>query len=70
MRARHLVLLDPRQPLAGPVTQPHLRWLAGGGTGDDQALAGIFNYIGAEEGRLRDNPAGVLGGLLKGVLGN
>jgi len=36
----------------------------------DQALNGIFHYIGAEEGRLRDNPAGALGGLLKGVLGN
>ena len=38
------VFLDPRQPLAGPVTQPHLRWLAGGGTGDDQALTGIIHH--------------------------
>lgn len=36
----------------------------------DQALAGIFSYIGAEEGRLRDNPVGAVGGLLKGLLGN
>jgi hypothetical protein len=36
----------------------------------DQALNGIFSYIGAEEGRLRDNPAGAVGGLLKGLLGN
>lgn len=36
----------------------------------EQALNGIFKYIGAEEGRLRDNPAGALGGLLKGALGN
>lgn len=36
----------------------------------DQALNGIFLYIGAEEGRLRDNPAGALGGVLKGLLGN
>ena len=34
----------------------------------EQALNGIFSYIGAEEGRLRDNPAGALGGLLKGLL--
>jgi hypothetical protein len=36
----------------------------------DQALNGIFAYIGAEEGRLRDNPVGALGGVLKGLLGN
>jgi len=36
----------------------------------DQALNGIFSYIGAEEGRLRDNPVGAAGGLLKGLLGN
>lgn len=36
----------------------------------EQALNGIFLYIGAEEGRLRDNPAGALGGVLKGLLGN
>jgi hypothetical protein len=36
----------------------------------DQALNGIFSYIGAEEGRLRDNPVGALGGVLKGLLGN
>jgi len=35
-----------------------------------QALNGIFSYIGSEEGRLRDNPAGAVGGLLKGILGN
>lgn len=36
----------------------------------EQALNGIFSYIGAEEGRLRDNPTGALGGVLKGLLGN
>lgn len=36
----------------------------------DQALNGIFSYIGGEEGRLRDNPVGAVGGLLKGLLGN
>ena len=41
-----------------------------GGSVTEQALNGIFRYIAAEEGRLRDNPAGALGGLLKGVLGN
>lgn len=41
-----------------------------GGSVTEQALNGIFRYIGAEEGRLRDNPVGALGGLLKGVLGN
>lgn len=36
----------------------------------DQALSGIFKYIGAEEGRLRANPLGAAGGLLDKVLGN
>lgn len=36
----------------------------------DQALNGIFKYIGAEEGRLRANPLGAAGGLLDKVLGN
>ncbi len=36
----------------------------------DQALKGIFSYIGAEEGKLRGDPLGKAGGLLKGVLGN
>jgi len=36
----------------------------------DQALNGIFSYIGAEEGRLRADPVGKAGGLLKGLLGN
>lgn len=36
----------------------------------EQALNGIFRYIGAEEGRLRANPLGPAGGLLKGILGN
>ena len=36
----------------------------------EQALNGIFSYIGAEEGRLRDNPMGAVGGVLKGLLGN
>lgn len=36
----------------------------------EQALNGIFSYIAAEEGRLRDNPVGAAGGLLKGLLGN
>ena len=40
------------------------------GSVTEQALNGIFRYIAAEEGRLRDNPVGALGGLLKGVLGN
>ena len=41
-----------------------------GGSVTEQALNGIFSYIGAEEGRLRDNPVGAAGGLLKGLLGN
>ena len=36
----------------------------------DQALAGIFSYISDEERRLRENPVGAAGGLLKGLLGN
>jgi hypothetical protein len=36
----------------------------------EQALNGIFRYIGGEESRLRANPLGTAGGLLKGVLGN
>lgn len=36
----------------------------------DQGLSGIFKYIGNEEGKLRANPLGKAGGLLKGVLGN
>ena len=40
-----------------------------GGSVTEQALNGIFRYIGNEEGRLRDNPAGALGGVLKGLLG-
>lgn len=35
-----------------------------------QALSGIFKYIGNEEARLRANPLGKAGGLLKGILGN
>lgn len=35
-----------------------------------QALAGIFRYIGGEEGKLRADPLGNAGGLLKGLLGN
>jgi hypothetical protein len=35
-----------------------------------QALAGIFRYIGGEEGKLRADPLGTAGGLLKGLLGN
>lgn len=35
-----------------------------------QALGGIFQYIGGEEGKLRANPLGSAGGLLKGLLGN
>jgi len=34
-----------------------------------QALDGIFRYIGAEEGKLRANPLGPAGSLLKGLLG-
>ncbi len=36
----------------------------------EQALNGIFRYIGGEEGRLRANPLGTAGGVLKGILGN
>ncbi|MCB2078521.1 MAG: DUF4197 domain-containing protein [Novosphingobium sp.] len=36
----------------------------------DQAMGGIFSYIGSEEASLRANPLGKAGGLLKGVLGN
>ena len=35
-----------------------------------QTLSGIFQYIGREEGKLRANPVGSAGGLLKGLLGN
>ena len=36
----------------------------------EQGLNGIFKYIGAEEARLRADPIGKAGGLLKGVLGD
>lgn len=36
----------------------------------EQALNGIFRYIGAEEAKLRADPLGKAGGLLKGVLGD
>lgn len=36
----------------------------------DQALNGIFRYIGNEEGKLRANPLKPAGGLIKGILGN
>lgn len=36
----------------------------------DQALNGVYSYIGSEEGRLRSDPLGKAGGLLKGILGN
>lgn len=36
----------------------------------DQAMNGIFKYIGGEESRLRANPVGAVGGLLGGLLGN
>ncbi len=36
----------------------------------DQALKGIFKYIGNEEAKLRANPLDKAGGLLKGLLGN
>ena len=36
----------------------------------DQALNGIFKYIGSEEGKLRANPLKPAGSLLKGILGN
>ena len=36
----------------------------------DQGLDGIFSYIGNEERGLRANPAGAVGGLLNGLLGN
>ena len=40
-----------------------------GKTVTDQALAGIFQYIGGEEARLRANPVGSLGGALGGLGG-
>ena len=36
----------------------------------DQALNGIFRYIGAEEAKLRANPLKPAESLLKGILGN
>ncbi len=36
----------------------------------DQAMNGIFRYIGSEESRLRANPIGAVGGVLGGLLGN
>ena len=36
----------------------------------DQAMNGIFRYIGSEESRLRANPVGAIGGILGGLLGN
>lgn len=36
----------------------------------DQALNGIFRYIGAEEAKLRANPLKPVESLLKGILGN
>lgn len=36
----------------------------------EQALNGIFKYIGAEEGRLRANPLGPAGSVLGGILRN
>ncbi len=41
-----------------------------GGSVTKQGLNGIFSYIGNEEGKLRANPIGKAGGLLKGALGN
>ena len=38
-----------------------------GGSVTEQALNGIFKYLGVEEGKLRANPLGGLGGLLKGL---
>lgn len=35
----------------------------------DQAMNGIFAYIGREEGKLRDDPVGPASSLLKGLLG-
>ena len=35
----------------------------------EQALNGIFKYIGGEEGRLRANPLGPMGSVLGGLLG-
>ncbi len=36
----------------------------------EQAMNGIFRYIGSEESKLRANPAGAIGGVLGGLLGN
>ncbi len=59
--------LSRKSPLLGltGVTRDKL-----GNSVTDQALNGIFSYIGAEEGRLRADPLGKAGGLLKGILGN
>lgn len=64
---RQIDALAARSPLlrAAGITRDGL-----GNSVAEQALKGIFSYIGAEEGRLRDNPAGAVGGLLKGLLGN
>jgi hypothetical protein len=35
----------------------------------EQALSGIFAYMGREEGKLRDDPVGPATSLLKGLLG-
>lgn len=59
--------LSKKSPLLGltGITRDKL-----GNSVTDQGLNGIFSYIGAEEGKLRSNPLGKAGGLLKGVLGN
>lgn len=59
--------LASRSPLLGltGITRDKL-----GNSVTDQALNGIYSYIAAEEGRLRSDPLGKAGGLLKGVLGN
>lgn len=64
---RELDRLSAKSPLLRTAGLTRDR-LAGSVT--EQALNGIFSYIGAEEGRLRDNPVGAVGGVLKGLLGN
>ena len=61
--------LDRLSARSGPLASLGLTRSLLGKSVTDQALNGIFSYIGSEEGRLRANPLGKAGGLLNGVLG-
>ncbi|WP_084511124.1 DUF4197 domain-containing protein [Sphingobium indicum] len=50
---------------AAGITRRHL-----GQSVTDQAVNGIFRYVGQEEGRLRADPGKAAGSLLKGLIGN